>query len=81
MGFLDRYFLLMRVEQENERLRTELDKMKLENQFLRTELTTADRVPRPGSVPAADPLQNRRRAHYRNWYRRQLESSIRRPRR
>ena len=44
MGFLDRYFLLMRVEQENERLRTELDKMKLENQFLRTELTTADRV-------------------------------------
>jgi len=44
MGFLDRYFLLIRVEQENERLRTELDKMKLENQFLRTELTTADRV-------------------------------------
>jgi rod shape-determining protein MreC len=44
MGFLDRYFLLLRVERENERLSTELDKMKLENQFLRTELTTADRV-------------------------------------
>jgi len=44
MGFLDRYILLVRVEQENERLKTELDKMKLENQFLRTELTTADRV-------------------------------------
>ena len=44
MGFLDRYFLLLRVEQENERMRVELDKMKLENQFLRTELTTADRV-------------------------------------
>ena len=40
MGFLDRYFLLLRVEQENERLKTELDRMKLENQFLRTELTT-----------------------------------------
>ncbi|HEU0120405.1 MAG TPA: rod shape-determining protein MreC [Bryobacteraceae bacterium] len=44
LGFLDRYILLLRVEQENERLKTELDKMKLENQFLRTELTTADRV-------------------------------------
>jgi rod shape-determining protein MreC len=44
MGFLDRYLLLLRVEQENERMRVELDKMKLENQFLRTELTTADRV-------------------------------------
>lgn len=44
MGFLDRYILLLRVEQENVRLKTELDKMKLENQFLRTELTTADRV-------------------------------------
>ncbi len=44
MGFLDRYILLLRVEQENERLKSELDRMKLENQFLRTELTTADRV-------------------------------------
>ena len=44
MGFLDRYILLLRVEQENERLMNELDRMKLENQFLRTELTTADRV-------------------------------------
>jgi rod shape-determining protein MreC len=44
MGFLDRYILLLRVEQENVRLKSELDKMKLENQFLRTELTTADRV-------------------------------------
>lgn len=44
MGFLDRYILLLRVEQENERLKTDLDKMKLEIQFLRTELTTADRV-------------------------------------
>jgi len=44
MGFLDRYFLLLRVEQENERMKSELDRMKLEIQFLRTELTTADRV-------------------------------------
>ena len=43
-GFLDRYILLLRVEQENEKLKNELDRMKLENQFLRTELTTADRV-------------------------------------
>lgn len=44
LGFLDRYLILWRVAQENERLKTELDRMKLENQFLRTELTTADRV-------------------------------------
>lgn len=44
LGFLDRYILLLRVEQDNERLKSELDRMKLENQFLRTELTTADRV-------------------------------------
>lgn len=43
-GFLDRYIFLVRAEQENRRLTSELDKMKLENQFLRTELTTADRV-------------------------------------
>jgi rod shape-determining protein MreC len=42
--FVQRYFLLMNVQQENERLKGELDKLKLENQFLRTELTTADRV-------------------------------------
>lgn len=44
LGFLNRYVLLYDAQQENERLKQELDKMKLENQFLRTELTTADRV-------------------------------------
>ncbi len=43
-GFLERYIVLIGVERENERLKSELDRMKLENQFLRTELTTADRV-------------------------------------
>src|SRR5258708_39138806 len=44
LNFLQRYFLLMHVEQENERLTRELDHEKMENQFLRSELTTADRV-------------------------------------
>ncbi|MBM3753681.1 MAG: rod shape-determining protein MreC [Acidobacteria bacterium] len=44
LGFLNRYVLLYNAQHENERLKQELDKMKLENQFLRTELTTADRV-------------------------------------
>lgn len=44
IGFLDRYFFLVRTQQQNERLSAELDRLKLENQFLRTELTTADRV-------------------------------------
>lgn len=43
-GFLRKYVLLMKVEQDNQRLQQDLDRLKLENQFLRTELTTADRV-------------------------------------
>lgn len=43
-GFLARYVFLVQVQQDNERLKGELDKLKLENHFLRTELTTADRV-------------------------------------
>jgi rod shape-determining protein MreC len=42
--FFGEYFSLRGVRDENHRLKTELDKAKLENQFLRTELNTADRA-------------------------------------
>jgi rod shape-determining protein MreC len=43
-GFLKDYVLLRDAHEENRRLKTELDRMKMENVFLRTELSTADRA-------------------------------------
>jgi rod shape-determining protein MreC len=44
IGVVERYFVLFGVNQENTRLKAELDRLKLENQFLKTELSTADRA-------------------------------------
>ncbi len=43
-GFLQNYVFLRDTHSENERMRTELGHLKLENQFLKTELATADRA-------------------------------------
>ena len=43
-GFLQNYVVLRDTRAENQKLRTELGKLKLENQFLKTELATADRA-------------------------------------
>jgi rod shape-determining protein MreC len=43
-GFLRDYVLLADARQENLRLKAELDRFKLENQFLKTELSTAERA-------------------------------------
>jgi len=43
-GFLHNYILLHDTNQENRRLRSELDRMKMENVFLKNELNTADRA-------------------------------------
>ena len=43
-GFLQNYVVLHDTRAENEKMRTELGRLKLENQFLKTELATADRV-------------------------------------
>lgn len=44
IGFIRDYFVLLNAREENRRLKDELDRLKLQNQFLRTELSTADRV-------------------------------------
>lgn len=44
MGVLENYFLLVGVRDKNRQLESELGKLKLENQFLKTELSTADRA-------------------------------------
>jgi rod shape-determining protein MreC len=43
-GFLHNYILLHDTNQENQRLRSELDRMKMENVFLKNEMNTADRA-------------------------------------
>jgi rod shape-determining protein MreC len=43
-GFLHNYILLHDTHQENQRLRAELDRVKMENVFLKNELSTADRA-------------------------------------
>ena len=42
--FVHNYLVLMSANNENRRLKQDLDKLKLENQFLKTELSMADRV-------------------------------------
>jgi rod shape-determining protein MreC len=44
VGFVQNYFVLMNANEDNRRLKSELDRLKLENQFLKTELSTADRA-------------------------------------
>src|SRR6266436_3960554 len=54
-GFLQNYVMLRDARSENGRLRSELGKLKLENQFLRTELSTADRAKALGVFEARSP--------------------------
>src|SRR5437868_13941300 len=42
--FFRDYFVLLDVRDDNQRMKTELDRVKMDNQYLRTELSTADRV-------------------------------------
>jgi len=44
IGFVRDYFLLHDTHEENRRLQAELDRLKLENVFLKNELSTADRA-------------------------------------
>jgi len=44
VGMLENYFLLVGVRGKNRQLEAELGKLKLENQYLKTELATADRA-------------------------------------
>lgn len=43
-GVVKNYFLLRDVHEENRRMKSDLDRLKIENVFLRTELSTADRA-------------------------------------
>jgi rod shape-determining protein MreC len=42
--FFDDYFVLLDVREENKRMKKQLDRIEMENQYLRTQLDTADRA-------------------------------------
>jgi rod shape-determining protein MreC len=42
--FFSDYFVLLDVREENKRLKRDLDRISMDNQYLRTELDTADRA-------------------------------------
>src|SRR5580700_1485651 len=42
--FFSDYFVLLGVHEENKRIKKDLDRIQMENQYLRTELDTADRA-------------------------------------
>ncbi len=44
IGYVEDYFVLLHIREQNEKLKHDLDQAKLENHFLRNELSTADRV-------------------------------------
>jgi len=44
VGVAENYFVLVNTRSDNERLKGDLGRLKIENQFLKTELETADRV-------------------------------------
>lgn len=44
IGFLEDYFILLDVREQNRKLRAENGRLKMENQYYRTELSTADRA-------------------------------------
>lgn len=54
-GFVKDYFVLWGVRQENRRLAAELDRMKMENRYLRSELGTADRAQALSAFQARTP--------------------------
>ena len=55
VGFIRDYFVLIDVRGENQRLKSELGRLKMENQFLRTELATADRAQALGAFQSRMP--------------------------
>lgn len=55
--FAKDYFVLLHTRGENQRLKSDLDRLKLENQYLKTELATADRAQALTVFQARSPLK------------------------
>ncbi len=55
LGFFQNYFMLRDVRSENQQMREEMGRLKLENQLLKTELSTADRAKALATFSAKSP--------------------------
>src|SRR5271155_155061 len=55
--FFSDYFVLLDVREENKRIKAELDRIKMENQYLRAELSTADRAQSLAIFQKTSPLK------------------------
>ena len=54
-GFVEDYFVLLHTRENNDRLQKEVGRLKLENQYLQAQLSTADRVQALGLFQAKTP--------------------------
>src|SRR5580693_9457059 len=55
MGFFENYFTLRDVRSDNKKMRDDLGRLKLENQFLKSELSTADHAKALSTFSAQSP--------------------------
>ena len=76
-GFLHNYILLHDTNQENQRLRAELDRLKMENVFLKNELNTADRAKALQVFQQHTPSKTLAATHHRHRRRVELQSGVR----
>ena len=79
-GFVEDYFVLLNVHGENVKLQRENGQLKIENNYLKNELATADRARALSVFRGALAVEDYRRARHRQRHRGQLEGGVRRPR-
>ena len=80
IGLVEDYFVLINVREENLRLTKELGNLKMENHFLKSELETSERAQALNAFPRTNAFANDSSQDYRNGYRRELASRLRRSR-
>ena len=69
IGIAEDYFDLINVRDENNRVKKELGRLKMENQFLKTELSTADRAQALRAFQSRTPSAHACRSDHRQRHR------------
>jgi len=62
IGFLEDYFILLDVRDQNRKLKTDNDKLRMENVYYRNQLATAEKRARTHAVPNEESIENSCRA-------------------
>jgi len=79
-GYVADYFVLLNVRSQNEKLQHENGQLKLQNQYLKSELSTADRAQALSVFQSRSPSKFPGGARHRQRNRRKLQSGFRRSR-